>query len=115
VAETTPFERVKEVLLSTTTLQYAGEIAERARVSEPSARKHLMTLADAGLAETESTGRGTRFKRSRETIALQRIRDIHSELSDRRDSRISPVTGEIGITAGWHSQRCGCSTNPRGK
>lgn len=81
VAETTPFERVKEVLLSTTTLQYAGEIAERARVSEPSARKHLTTLADAGIAETESTGRGTRFKRSRETIAIQRIRDIHSELS----------------------------------
>jgi transposase len=30
-------------------------------------------------------------------------------------SRLSPVTGKMGITAGWHSQRCACSTNPRGE
>lgn len=80
-AETTPFERVETVLRATTDFQYAGEIAERARVSEPSARKHLRTLADAGLATTEETGRGTRFARSPESVALARIREIHAELS----------------------------------
>ena len=33
--------------------------------------------------------------------------------SDERYSRISPATGEIGITAGWHSQRSVCSTVAR--
>lgn len=80
-AETTPFDRIKEVLLATTTPQYARVIAERARVSEPSARTHLETLADAGLADREDMGRGTRYKRSRETVAMTRIRELHSELT----------------------------------
>lgn len=80
-AETSAFERVKEVLLTTTTFEYAGEIAERARVSEPSARKHLRSLAEAGFADTETAGQGTRYKRSRETIAMQRIKELQSELS----------------------------------
>lgn len=80
-AETTPFDRVKEVLLSTTAPQYAGAIADRARVSEPSARKHLRTLAEAGLADRDDTGRGTRYKRSRETVAMGRIRELHAELT----------------------------------
>lgn len=79
--ETTPFERVEEVVLSTTEYQYAGEIAGRARVSEPSARKHLHTLAGTGIATTEETDRGTRFKRSAETVALQRIREIHASMT----------------------------------
>lgn len=80
-AETSPFDRVREVLTATTSFQYAGEIAERARVSEPSARKHLKALADAGIAETETAGQGTRFKRSRESVAMRRMRELHSELS----------------------------------
>lgn len=80
-SETTPFERVREVVLSTTTPQYAGEIAERARVSEPTARKHLELLADSGIAETAETGRGWQYKRSRQVVAMQRIGDLHAELS----------------------------------
>ena len=80
-AETTPFDRVKEVLLTTTSYQYANSIAERARVSEPSARKHLNTLADAGLADTNDAGQGTRYKRSRETVAMTRIQELHAELT----------------------------------
>lgn len=91
VAETTPFERVKTVLRSTTTLEYAGTIAEHARVSEPSARKHLQTLAETGFATTDSTSQGTRFKRSRETLALERIRDIHAECS--REELVSGIRG----------------------
>ena len=88
-AETSPFERVKETLLSTTEFQYAGEFADRARVSEPSARKHLRSLAEGGLAATMETGQGTQFKRSRESIALQRIRAIHAECT--RDELIAGI------------------------
>ena len=80
-SETIPFERVREVLLSTTTPQYAKEIAERARVSEPTARKHLKLLTDDGITETAETGRGTQYKRSRQIVAMSRISDIHTELS----------------------------------
>jgi predicted ArsR family transcriptional regulator len=80
-AETTPFERVREVLLSTTSPQYAKELAERARVSEPTARKHLQILAEAGIAQTVSTGRGQQYKRSRQTVAMQRISELHTQLS----------------------------------
>ncbi|MFC6977036.1 winged helix-turn-helix domain-containing protein [Halomicroarcula sp. GCM10025709] len=81
VTETTPFERVREVLVTTASFQYASEIAERAQVSEPSARKHLTTLAESGLATTETTGQGTRFKRSAESMAMQRIKELHTTLS----------------------------------
>lgn len=80
-SETTPFERIREVLLSTTTPQYAKEIAERARVSEPTARKHLNLLTDSGIAETAETGQGTQYKRSRQLVAMRRISELHTELS----------------------------------
>ena len=80
-AETTPFERVRQVLHSTTEPQYANQLADRARVSEPTARKHLEILAEAGIAETATTGRGTQYKRSRRTVAMRRIGDLHTQLS----------------------------------
>lgn len=80
-AETTPFERVREVLLATTTPAYAKAIADRAHVSEPTARTHLRTFVDAGIAETIETGRGTQYKRSRQTVAMERISELHTELS----------------------------------
>lgn len=81
IDSTTKFERVREVLLSTTMPQYAKEIGERARVSEPTARKHLETLAASGFGEVVTTGRGKRYKRSRQTVAMQRISETHQELS----------------------------------
>ena len=107
-AETTPFERVKEVLSATTTYQYATSIADRARVSEPSARKHLETLADAGLAETDATGRGTRYKRSRETVAMKRIRELHESLTkDELVEGIRELKSEIEATRAEYE-----ATNP---
>ncbi|WP_160135463.1 ArsR/SmtB family transcription factor [Halococcus salsus] len=79
--ETTPFERIREVLRSTTHPQYASQLAERARVSEPTARKHLEILTEAGIAETVTTGHGKQYKRSPQTVAMQRIRDLHAQLS----------------------------------
>ena len=88
-AETTPFERVREVLLTVTTFEYAGAIAEQAAVSESTARKHLTVLADGGFADTDTSGQGTRFKRSRETIAMQRIKQLHTDCS--RDELIAGI------------------------
>jgi septum formation topological specificity factor MinE len=83
VEETTPFERVRDVLDVTTEPQYAKEIADRARVSEPTARKHLSTFVEVGRAEEISTGRGTRYKRSAQSVAMSRIAAIHREYSKR--------------------------------
>ena len=80
-AETTPFERVQEVIRSTSTPQYASEIGDRARVSEPMARNHLKRLVKTGHAETVETGQGTQYTRSRQTIAMSRIVELHRELS----------------------------------
>ncbi|WP_202932515.1 DUF7342 family protein [Halorussus salinus] len=81
VEETTPFERVKDVLDATTDPQFAKEIAERAQVSEPTARDHLSTLAEIGHAESVPAQRGTRYKRSAQSVAVRRIASIHREYS----------------------------------
>lgn len=95
-AETTPFERVQHVIRSTTTPQYASEIGERARVSEPTARTHLNRLVKAGHAEAVETNQGTQYKRSRQTIAMERIVDLHRELSrDELVAGIKRLRGEI--------------------
>ncbi|WP_276299891.1 DUF7342 family protein [Halorussus lipolyticus] len=81
VEETTPFERVKDVLDTTTDPQFAKEIAERARISEPTARKHLSTFAEVGRAEAIPAEQGTQYKRSAQSVAMSRIAAIHREYS----------------------------------
>lgn len=78
---TTEFERVHEVLLSTSTPQYAATIAERARVDESTAHKHLERLTGMGFAESVAKGPRKQYKRSRKAVAMQRISAIHRELS----------------------------------
>nr|WP_254524496.1 winged helix-turn-helix domain-containing protein [Natrinema caseinilyticum] len=63
-AETTPFERVYEIVEQTHDGQSAAEIAERALVSEPTARRHCNTLVKTGFAETKQNGRTTVYKRN---------------------------------------------------
>lgn len=58
-SETTPFERIYEVLEHTHNGQSAAEIAERAFVSEPTARRHLDALVTTGFAATAQDGRTT--------------------------------------------------------
>jgi hypothetical protein len=81
VEETTPFERVKDVLDTTTEPQFAKEIADRAQVSEPTARKHLSTFAEVGHAEAVPAEQGTTYKRSAQSVATRRIAAIHREYS----------------------------------
>lgn len=79
-AETTTAERVQTVLETTREPQTAREIAERARVSEPAARKHLKRLSNAGgpgVAIEE--GSTTRYKRDPDVARFTRIKIIADE------------------------------------
>lgn len=80
-ASTTAFERVASILGRTTEWQSAGEIADRARVSEPTARKHLTALAESGYASTSEVGTGTRFKRNPDRRRLERVQQLADEHS----------------------------------
>lgn len=82
VEETTPFERVREVMKRTYDPQPVGEIAERARTSETTARKHLGHLAEDGfVVETASPeARGTWYERSNESLVLEQANRIRSEV-----------------------------------
>jgi len=78
-ADTTTFERVRQIIDVTAEPQSASEIAERARVSEPTARKHLSALAETGRVKTITTESGTRYMRAPQMLAMRRIADIHRE------------------------------------
>jgi DNA-binding transcriptional ArsR family regulator len=78
-ADTTPFERVYEIVEQTHEGQSAAEIAERALVSEPTARRHCKALVNTGFAETESDGRTTLYRRNSDRVLMSRIRELRSE------------------------------------
>lgn len=79
--ETTPFERVYEVIEETREGASAAEIAERALVSEPTARRHCTALVNTGFAETESEGRTTLYKRDPDRVLMTRIRELRETAS----------------------------------
>lgn len=88
-AETTPFERVQTVVRSTYSPQYAREIGERARVSEPTARSHLKSLVNTGHAKAVEASQGMQYKRSPQAVAIERISELHRELS--RDALVDGI------------------------
>jgi len=106
-AETTPFERVYEIVEQTHDGQSAAEIADRALVSEPTARRHRKSLVNTGFAETDQDGQTTLYigeiatdlmSRSvscaRKSLAelLDSIRDMKARSGTRRQLRRG-VTG----------------------
>lgn len=78
-SETTPFERVYEVLEGTRDGRSAAEVADRARVSEPTARRHLKALVETGFAETEQDGRTTLYRRNEDRVLMTRIRELREQ------------------------------------
>lgn len=79
--ETTTAERVRSILLETHDAQSAGEIAGRALVSEPAARKYLNELCKQGVATAVQDGRTTRYKRDEEYLILKRVRELRRDHS----------------------------------
>jgi len=88
-AETTPYERVREVISHVYTPESADNIAETALTSPKTARKHLTALAEEGFVETESGSHGgTLYRRSSESLVVEQAADIldnvsRAELTDR--------------------------------
>ena len=81
IEETTPFERVYEIIRTTYNPASAGEIADRARVSATTARKHLRTLESAGEVTTSQDGQTTCYRRSETAIVTEHAQSLLSELS----------------------------------
>lgn len=105
VAETTPFERVHEVLRTTVEPSTAAELAERARVSEPTARKHAESLVETGHVERVPEGRATRYRRSASAVVLERVEELRRDHSkeelvdavDRLAERVREYRDEAGV------------------
>jgi hypothetical protein len=76
--ETTPGERVRTVMRRTYDPQSVATIADRARTSETTARKHLGVLAEDGFVEAVSLPdeRGTWYRRSPRSIVLERAQRL---------------------------------------
>jgi len=78
--ETTPFERVHEVIETTREGQSAAEIAERALVSEPTARRHCEALVNTGVATSEQDGRTTRYRYNRDHALVSRMQELREQV-----------------------------------
>lgn len=88
-ASTTALERVQQVVEQTSTPKTAGEIADDALVSEPTARKHLRSLVEIGTAATVEDQTATRYARNEDTMLYRRIRELSTEHS--RDELIASI------------------------
>jgi DNA-binding MarR family transcriptional regulator len=79
VEETTPFERVYEIIRRTYDPASASEIADRARISPTTARKHLRTLVDAGEVTTAQDGQTMLYRRSETGIVTEHAQSLLAE------------------------------------
>lgn len=79
--DTTAFDRVTTVIDTTSEPAFASDIAERAAVAEPTARRHLQSLAAVGRVATVSANGGTKYRRSPSSLAMRRIAGLHSHYS----------------------------------
>lgn len=100
--ETTPFERVHEILEQTHEGQSATEIAERALVSEPTARRHCNALVNTGFAETENEGQTTLYSRSSNHVLTTRIHELREETS--RDELLEGIEQMKREVRGYEEQ-----------
>ncbi|MFW5959126.1 MAG: HAD-IC family P-type ATPase [Natronomonas sp.] len=83
VAETTPYERIREVIRNAYAPNSAADVAEAARTSPKTARKHLTSLADEGVVSTETSENGaTLFRRSSESLVVEQAAEVLPEDKD---------------------------------
>ncbi|MEF8900521.1 MAG: transcriptional regulator, partial [Halovenus sp.] len=81
-AETTPYERIREVISRTYTPTDAETLADEACTSPKTARKHLNTLTSSGFVATETGANGaTLYRRSAESLVVEQAGDILSHVS----------------------------------
>lgn len=105
-AETTPYERVRAVIATTTEPVSADDVASDARTSAKTARKHLNALANEGFVATTTGDHGaTVYRRSAESLVVEQASDILDRVStdelvdqitDMRD-RLRKLRQEFGV------------------
>lgn len=96
VEETTPFERVHEVIRRVYEPTAAATIADRARVSPTTARKHLRTLVNTGEVTTAQDGQTTRYRRSETAIITEHAQSLLAERTpDEIAARIAEMKTRI--------------------
>jgi predicted ArsR family transcriptional regulator len=96
-AETTPYERVREVISRQYAAVSADAVADTARTSPKTARKYLEALADEGYVATEAGEHGsTRYRRSPESLVVEQAADILDRVSvDELVDRITEMRERI--------------------
>lgn len=84
VEETTPFERVREIVQRTYEPQPVSTLADRARTSDTTARKHVRSLVANGYVEEspDPDSAGSRYKRSDESLLFEQANRIRVETDD---------------------------------
>lgn len=96
--ETTPYERVRHVIAHTYRPVSTDAVADDARTSPKTARKHLNALADEGFVAT-ATGEhgGTTYRRSPESLVVEQAADILEHVStDELVTRIAEMRDQLG-------------------
>lgn len=88
-SSTTALERVQQTVEQTTSPKTAGDIADEALVSEPTARKHLNSLVEIGMATAIEDGTATTYTRNEDTLLYQRVRELSADHS--RETLIESV------------------------
>lgn len=96
-SETTPYERVRQVIAHAYSPVSADAVAEDARTSPKTARKHLTALASEGFVETAPGDHGgTIYRRSPESLVLEQATDILKQLStDELRTRIEELREKL--------------------
>ncbi len=80
--QTTPYERVRAVIRTTYTAVSADTVAEAARTTPKTARKHLENLADEGYVTTEQGEYGaTHYRRAPESIVVEQAAELLEQVS----------------------------------
>lgn len=90
-SETTPYERVREVISHTYNPVSADVVAEHARTSPKTARKHLNALADEGFVTTTAGEHGgTHYRRSSQSLVVEQAANILANVST--DELVARIT-----------------------
>ncbi|WP_323677676.1 transcriptional regulator [Halorubellus sp. PRR65] len=97
VDETTPYERVRQVVAHTYSPVTAEAAADQAQTATKTARKHLDALADEGFVTTTPGKHGaTTYRRSPESLVVEQAADILQHVStDELVSRITDMREQL--------------------
>jgi len=96
-SETTPYERIRQVIRHRYSPVSADTVADEARTAPKTARKHLNTLADEGFVETTPGEHGsTLYRRSSESLVVEQAADILAHVStDELATRIQEMREQL--------------------